>query len=1242
MTRIKAYLHILSWLSLLHFIQATNLTSNPEGSPQNLTPQFCNGTPRDDCEVELDVPAACAGISNCPIVFFLHGALNHNDNYKHSTDVHAANYIGIYPQGEKGWNTWPKSWNQCSYNDYNCSQDPNESRFFIALIEYIRDRGALGNIYIVGTSNGGSMAHKLASNAGPHLPIKGIVSKVFQLLRIPERSFPGEYNWNQPSQARGTWPVSVLSIMGEDDRDIPYHGGYTALFNIQTDTYPYYQNFRGEFELMDALESMDTWATHNGCDGSYVTSTHSSDKGDRYAIRYDYDQGCPHGIHMQHYVIKGAKHEAQHAMIDDKPIDFEITYEFIERVEKLEQMVPSASPTNLPSPSPSRTPTMSPSKSPSKSPSVSPSFKPTKATNTPSFKPTIATATPTKTPSLRPSYIESTQPSTQPTYVREYMLYQESKCKGDIDWNQATKYKNIDSVETCQTRCSASSSCQSFQYNGNKQQCIVMNYKVDGHEVLGNPERICGVIESKSFNGATAPGIMKKSNKTMIVGIVAGCSGFIVIALAAIFIKRRRDSVDYEKDIDSYGTPVPMDGSLHLSEIEEMRRAQKEWKKQQQKADRRKQHDKYQKFQQGRQHEQFQFGQEVVGVFSIDADESQYSQEAIEVMSIDASTVEDDSGNAIVPRNKRKEKTVPDQFSIPSSRHANSHRERRGDQPSMSTNNRSSRHSASPRREQVPKESSKAPHAMEEKHRSSRKNATPQRERVTEEHKTNDKSKSLMHSMKEKYKSSRKSASPRRESIPQELHIGNDVVNVYSIDAEESEYSEEALEVVRMKSQRMPPESVKSSKKSLLDGNSRHIKSKSDVHSDELQKGRSKTSSKKKMKEESAKSNGNFKPSKTSGARPSKAVEQKSARESLDEMEQLKRQLQKEKMKNTERTPNSSKDKRSREKLEISKSGRHGRFMGREDTGPLKRRANDDGDRRVQEKKESPQSKRSSSRTKKEESRKEASKSAFSSSAKAQDKKESSPSKRSSSRMKKEESRQASKAASETNREKQESSPSKRSSSRMKKEESSKKVTKFAPSSNTEKKRDSKATSDSKRSNSRMKKDVRKEDTDRTSSSSNILEKKREQQRSSSRMKKEESREVSGSDNTKSKRRPKEKDMFDNSMVERQKSKRRNKNKRKEDEKVDTRPKVSKDLVPPTKPKKKNNSHGKDVDNQRKSRESGTSTKERSKSNPRKKRQVDNSIVEQIILAQQKKEEEFKKKKERSASNGRGGRQRSS
>ena len=273
------------------------LSSNAEESPQILsdTSPVCSGTSgrTATCEVELDVPASCVSSegSDCPIVFFLHGAGGNNEWFGKTSGVHSAGFIGVYPQGEDGWNTGPKNSNDCDWDNFACTEDPDEGAFFAGIIAEVRSQGATGNIYVIGNSNGAALANRLAVNAGTDLPIAGIVAKVTGLLESPPRSGPGELNYNQPSEDKPK--VSVLNIMGTMDNLIPYEGGSSGVFGGNTN-----------FQLMSALGSMEAWATHNGCNTAPdVTEGLSSDQGSG-ATFYEY-KNCSEGIIVEHYAIVG-------------------------------------------------------------------------------------------------------------------------------------------------------------------------------------------------------------------------------------------------------------------------------------------------------------------------------------------------------------------------------------------------------------------------------------------------------------------------------------------------------------------------------------------------------------------------------------------------------------------------------------------------------------------------------------------------------------------------------------------------------------------------------------------------------------------------------------------------------------------------------------------------------------------------------------------------------------------------
>ncbi len=92
-------------------------------------------------------------------------------------------------------------------------------------------------IYLVGHSNGGFLAHRLACDLAPR--IAAIVS------------LAGD-NWKDPAKCQPSEPVAVLQVHGTLDPVILYGGGSTVL-STPTDAYP------------SAHDSVASWAAKDGC-----------------------------------------------------------------------------------------------------------------------------------------------------------------------------------------------------------------------------------------------------------------------------------------------------------------------------------------------------------------------------------------------------------------------------------------------------------------------------------------------------------------------------------------------------------------------------------------------------------------------------------------------------------------------------------------------------------------------------------------------------------------------------------------------------------------------------------------------------------------------------------------------------------------------------------------------------------------------------------------------------------------
>eukprot|EP00978_Attheya_sp_CCMP212_P033269 scaffold133551_cov67-Attheya_sp.AAC.1 len=109
--------------------------------------------------------------------------------------------------------------------------------------------------------------------------------------------------------------------MGMEDWVISYSGGASFVFEGDTN-----------FELMDALKSMEYWAAHNGCEViPFIQACLSSTLGSS-AIFYDYKE-CAEGKIVEHYAIVGGEHNARGTENSDDESVSDISFDFIKRVE---------------------------------------------------------------------------------------------------------------------------------------------------------------------------------------------------------------------------------------------------------------------------------------------------------------------------------------------------------------------------------------------------------------------------------------------------------------------------------------------------------------------------------------------------------------------------------------------------------------------------------------------------------------------------------------------------------------------------------------------------------------------------------------------------------------------------------------------------------------------------------------------------------------------------------------------
>merc|ERR1712048_794694 len=223
-----------------------------------------------------------------------------------------------------------KNNNDCVWDDFECDSDPDEGMFIADIIKNLgSDLGMNGNVYLNGSSNGAALAHLIAVNAGSIFnytgqanPIKGIITKVTQLLESPPRSGPGNFNYNNPAAKGGGPKISVLNVMGVADTLIPYEGGPSSVYGGVE-----------EFQLMSATGSMAEWAIHNDCSPFGLNENIVIDKGDKTGTFMHWVcSGESESIVLEHYGFNGVGHNAGGTKVNGVSVG-DLATDFINRCE---------------------------------------------------------------------------------------------------------------------------------------------------------------------------------------------------------------------------------------------------------------------------------------------------------------------------------------------------------------------------------------------------------------------------------------------------------------------------------------------------------------------------------------------------------------------------------------------------------------------------------------------------------------------------------------------------------------------------------------------------------------------------------------------------------------------------------------------------------------------------------------------------------------------------------------------
>ncbi len=237
----------------------------------------------------LKVPTAYDATKPTPLVILLHGygaSGAVQDLYFDMTPAaDAKTFLYAYADGtvDKGGK---KYWNA---TDACCDFDGTPVDDVAYLTSVMDDVAAHYNvdpkrIFVVGHSNGGFMAHRLACE----------VPRVAAIV-----SLAGDM-WEDASKCNPSAPVSVLQVHGDADDTIQYDGGTTAGSA---------QGGGGVYP--SAHQTVATWASKDHCTGALT------DTGETLSIdtsqpagktRVEKYAGCPTGIDVELWTMQGSGH----------------------------------------------------------------------------------------------------------------------------------------------------------------------------------------------------------------------------------------------------------------------------------------------------------------------------------------------------------------------------------------------------------------------------------------------------------------------------------------------------------------------------------------------------------------------------------------------------------------------------------------------------------------------------------------------------------------------------------------------------------------------------------------------------------------------------------------------------------------------------------------------------------------------------------------------------------------------
>jgi polyhydroxybutyrate depolymerase len=226
--------------------------------------------------VTLNVPAGFDDATSYPLIVVLHGysvdGIIQEAYFGVRAEVDAGRAFSLAPDGltdslgHPYWNADPAC---CDVDHTN----PDDSGYLSALIADVTTAWPVSDVFVVGHSNGGYMAYRMACDHADQISAIGVLAGIVS---------------TDPAACQPSQPVSVLHMHGTLDTEVPYD---------QTSDYA------------GAMGSVTRWAGYDGCDATPApgaTADFDSDvAGDETQIS---TFSCPSGLGVELWTLTGSTH----------------------------------------------------------------------------------------------------------------------------------------------------------------------------------------------------------------------------------------------------------------------------------------------------------------------------------------------------------------------------------------------------------------------------------------------------------------------------------------------------------------------------------------------------------------------------------------------------------------------------------------------------------------------------------------------------------------------------------------------------------------------------------------------------------------------------------------------------------------------------------------------------------------------------------------------------------------------